>query len=132
MTNPNYESIAHTEPDTVDWDGVVFAPRNDWVLVSQDIQDEKTKGGLYIPEGAQLDRPQHATIMAVGPGPVTTEGVRVGMGLEVGDKVTISSTAGADVVMVRPPAPGVPPLVLMPERHIVAKVTWPEPLQVVN
>lgn len=73
-------------------------PRNDYVLVfvQTDAKQEKTRGGILLPERAQEDR-MEAVVLAVGPGYVTSNGVRVPIDLAINDRVLIHQFSGNEV-----------------------------------
>lgn len=75
---------------------VKFEPRNDYVLVVVDKKEDKTRGGILLPDRAQDDR-QEATVLAVGPGGFTSTGVRVAIDLDPQDRVLIHQFAGQEV-----------------------------------
>ncbi len=66
-------------------------PLADRVLVKPDAAEEKTAGGLYIPETAK-EKPLAGTIIAAGPG--TSE---VKMEVKAGDKVLYGKYAGTEI-----------------------------------
>ena len=72
-----------------------FRPLHDRVVVRRIDEDEKSAGGIIIPDTAK-EKPQEGTIVAVGPGRLTDEGARVPMELEVGDSVVYSKYAGTE------------------------------------
>ena len=61
-----------------------FKPLRDRVLVKYSSEEEKTAGGLYIPDAAK-EKPQKGTVIAVGPGRVTDDGKRQPLEVKVGD-----------------------------------------------
>lgn len=71
-------------------------PLNDRVLVKRLEQEEKTKGGIIIPDSAK-EKPAEGKIEAVGPGKVNDKGERVKPELKVGDRVLFSKYGGTDV-----------------------------------
>lgn len=75
---------------------MVAEPRNDYVLVQTDAKEEKTRGGILLPERAQQDR-MEAVVLAVGPGGVTANGVRVPIDLAPKDRVLIHQFAGQQI-----------------------------------
>ena len=72
-----------------------FKPLNDRVLVKRLESEEKTAGGLFIPDTAK-EKPQVAEVLAVGPGG-NVDGKEVEMIVKVGDKVLTSKYAGTEV-----------------------------------
>ena len=71
-------------------------PLNDRVLVKRLEEEEKTKGGIIIPDTAK-EKPAEGEIVAVGPGRLDDKGHRVTMELKVGDRVLFSKYGGTDV-----------------------------------
>ena len=63
-----------------------FKPLRDRVFVRFSTEEEKTAGGLYIPDTAK-EKPQRGTVIAVGPGKVTDDGKRQPVDVKVGDTV---------------------------------------------
>lgn len=58
-------------------------------------KDEKTKGGIIIPEEAHGD-PEIGTVVAVGGGRLTDRGVRIPSAVKIGDRVIFSKYAKGD------------------------------------
>ena len=70
-------------------------PLLDRVVLKVEEAEEKTKSGIILSTAAQ-EKPQFATVVAVGPGGVV-DGNEVKMYVKVGDKVIASKYAGTDV-----------------------------------
>lgn len=70
-------------------------PLGDRVVIKMLESEEKTEGGIVLPDSAK-EKPQVAKVVAVGPGG-TVEGKEVKMEVKVGDKVLISKYAGTEV-----------------------------------
>jgi chaperonin GroES len=64
-------------------------PLADRLVVKPTQKEEKTKGGIYLPDTAK-EKPQEGEVIAVGPGRMTDEGKRIAMELKVGDQVIYS------------------------------------------
>jgi chaperonin GroES len=73
-----------------------FNPISDRVLVRRADPETKTRGGLFIPDAAR-EKPQRATVIAVGPGLVTDAGVRVEPRVKTGDTVIVSKWEGNEI-----------------------------------
>ena len=73
-------------------------PLNDRVLVLRIEEDDKTGGGIIIPDTAK-EKPQLGEIMAVGPGKTGKDGNRIPLGVKVGDRVFFEKYAGTQVEM---------------------------------
>lgn len=71
-------------------------PLNDRILVKRLESEEKTAGGLFIPDSAK-EKPAEGEIVAVGPGKMTDKGERVAMDVKAGDRVLFSKYGGTDV-----------------------------------
>jgi chaperonin GroES len=74
----------------------MIEPRNDYVLVQTDAKQEKSRGGILLPDRVQEDR-MEAVVLAVGPGGVTANGVRVPIDLKINDRVLIHQFAGNEI-----------------------------------
>ena len=72
-----------------------FRPLYDRVLVKRATAEQKSAGGLYIPESA-TEKPQEATVVAVGPGKRTDEGLR-DMTVKVGDRILFGKYVGDEL-----------------------------------
>ncbi len=75
---------------------MTLKPLNDRVLVKRLESEEKTAGGLYIPDTAK-EKPSKGEIIAVGPGKVADDGKRVALEVKVGDAVLFNKYAGTEV-----------------------------------
>jgi len=71
-------------------------PIDDRILVERMQSEEKTAGGILLPDAAR-EKPQRGKIVAVGPGKTNKEGKRVAMQVKVGDTVLFTSWAGDEV-----------------------------------
>jgi chaperonin GroES len=65
-------------------------PLGDRVLVEPLAKEEKTKSGLIIPATADKERPEQGTVIAVGPGKMTEDGVLLPLSVKKGQKVLFS------------------------------------------
>ncbi|MBI4861178.1 MAG: co-chaperone GroES [Candidatus Riflebacteria bacterium] len=72
-------------------------PLGEHVIVKPSEHEEKTKGGVYLPDTADKDKPFQGEVMAVGQGKLTEEGKRLPMEVKKGDKVIFSKYAGTEV-----------------------------------
>ena len=73
-------------------------PLADRVVVTPLEEDEQMRGGLYIPDTAK-EKPQQGKIVAVGPGKLSDEGVRVKPDVEAGQTVLYGKYSGTDVTI---------------------------------
>ena len=71
-------------------------PLNDRVLVKRLESEEKTAGGLYIPDTAK-EKPSKGQVVAVGPGKMDDNGKRIPMAVKAGDEVLFNKYAGTEV-----------------------------------
>ena len=71
-------------------------PLNDRVLVKRLESEERTAGGLYIPDTAK-EKPSKGEVVAVGPGKHADDGKLVPMTVKVGDLVLFNKYAGTEV-----------------------------------
>jgi len=71
-------------------------PLNDRILVKRLEEEEKTAGGIIIPDSAK-EKPAEGEIVAVGPGKMNDAGERAAMDVKVGDRVLFSKYGGTDV-----------------------------------
>ncbi len=91
-------------------------PLSDRVLVKVGEAEEKTAGGILLPDTAK-EKPQVGEIVAVGPGKWNEDGSRQKMEVKVGDKVLYSKYAGTDIKI------GTEDYVLLSEKDILAILT---------
>lgn len=75
-----------------------FTPLRDKILVSRSKADTKTKGGLFIPETV-TEKPLEGTVIAVGKGAVSPNGLLVPNDIRVGDVILFGKYAGTEVVI---------------------------------
>ncbi|GBE13329.1 10 kDa chaperonin [bacterium BMS3Abin13] len=71
-------------------------PLNDRILVKRLEEEEKTAGGIIIPDSAK-EKPVEGKVIAVGPGKRNDNGDRVAMDVKEGDRVLFSKYGGTDV-----------------------------------
>ena len=71
-------------------------PLNDRVLVKRLEGEEKTAGGLYIPDTAK-EKPSKGEVVAVGPGKTAEDGKKVAMTVKAGDQVLFNKYAGTEI-----------------------------------
>ena len=73
-----------------------FRPLHDRVLIKVLDSEEKTKGGIIIPDTAK-EKPQEGEVVAVGPGGKTEDGKIIKMDVKVGDRVLFGKWSGTEV-----------------------------------
>ncbi len=71
-------------------------PLGDRVLVKRLEEEEKTKGGIIIPDTAK-EKPQQGKIVAVGNGRTTEDGKVIPLSVKVGEKVLFQKYSGSDI-----------------------------------
>ena len=72
-------------------------PLADRVVIKPAAKEEKTKGGLFLPDTASKEKPQEGTIVAVGEGKLDDNGKRVPVAVTVGDRVLFAKYAGTEI-----------------------------------
>jgi chaperonin GroES len=75
-----------------------LSPLGDRVIVKPSEAEEKTKGGIILPDTAK-EKPIEGTIVATGPGKTTDDGKVVKLGVKVGDKVLYGKYSGTEVTV---------------------------------
>jgi chaperonin GroES len=90
-------------------------PLGDRVFIKISEQDDKTAGGIYLPDAAK-EKPQVGAIVSAGPGKRNDDGQLVPLEVKVGDKVLYSKYAGTEVKL------SGEDYVLLAERDILAVV----------
>lgn len=73
-----------------------FTPLHDRVLVRRIDGDEKTVGGLIIPETAK-EKPQQGDVIAVGAGDRTEEGEIIALQVKSGDRILFGKFSGSEI-----------------------------------
>jgi chaperonin GroES len=71
-------------------------PLHDRILVRRIEQEEKTKGGLIIPDTAK-EKPQEGKVVAVGKGRVSEDGKLLPLDVHKGDRVLFTKYAGSEI-----------------------------------
>lgn len=71
-------------------------PLHDRILVRRMAEEEKTAGGLYIPDTAK-EKPQRGEIVAAGKGRVTEDGKTLPLEVRVGDQVLFGKYSGTEL-----------------------------------
>ena len=73
-----------------------FRPLHDRVVVKRIEAEEKSKGGIIIPDTAK-EKPQEGEIVAVGPGGRDENGKLIAMDVKAGDRVLFGKWSGTEV-----------------------------------
>src|SRR5215468_10856873 len=84
--------IAHRERRRV----MKIRPLQDRVIVQRIEEEEKTKGGIIIPDTAK-EKPQEGKVVAVGKGKLTDEGKLIPLSVKEGDRILFGKYSGSEV-----------------------------------
>ena len=90
-------------------------PLDDRVVVIRTEADDKTAGGIFLPENAK-EKPQEGKIVAVGPGKMLDSGERAALDLKVGDVVLFAKYGGTEITVDNED------VIILRESDILAKV----------
>ncbi|HMK52422.1 MAG TPA: co-chaperone GroES [Thermodesulfobacteriota bacterium] len=71
-------------------------PLQDRVIVKRLEEEEKTKGGIIIPDTAK-EKPQEGKVIAVGKGKVTEEGKVIPLDVKAGDRILFGKYSGTEI-----------------------------------
>ena len=71
-------------------------PLQDRVIVKRIAEEEKTKGGIIIPDTAK-EKPQEGKVVAVGKGKMSDEGKLIPLDVKVGDRILFGKYSGSEV-----------------------------------
>ena len=71
-------------------------PLNDRVLVIREEEEQKSAGGIIIPDTAK-EKPQRGKVTAAGPGKMGEDGKRVPLEVKEGDRILFAKYAGTDI-----------------------------------
>jgi chaperonin GroES len=74
----------------------MLKPLGDHVLVKPLFKEEKTRGGIILPDTAK-EKPQAGEVIAVGPGRILDNGTRVQPEVKTGDKVIYAKYGGMEI-----------------------------------
>jgi chaperonin GroES len=73
-----------------------FKPLNDRVLVVRTEEEQKTAGGIIIPDTAK-EKPQEGLVKAAGPGKLDENGKRTALDVKKGDRILFSKYSGTEI-----------------------------------
>ena len=73
-----------------------FRPLHDRIVVKRITAEEKTKGGIIIPDTAQ-EKPMEGEVVAAGPGARNEQGAIVALDVKAGDRVLFGKWSGTEV-----------------------------------
>ena len=71
-------------------------PLQDRVIVKRVVEEEKTKGGIIIPDAAK-EKPQEGKVIAVGKGKVGDDGKLIPLDVKAGDRILFGKYSGTEV-----------------------------------
>jgi chaperonin GroES len=71
-------------------------PMNDRVIVTRVEEEQKTAGGIIIPDTAK-EKPQEGKVVAVGPGKRDESGSRIPLEVKAGDRILFGKYAGTEI-----------------------------------
>jgi len=71
-------------------------PMNDRVLVLRMEEEQKTTGGIIIPDTAK-EKPQQGKVVSAGPGKMGDDGKRTALDVKAGDRVLFGKYAGTEI-----------------------------------
>lgn len=71
-------------------------PLGDRVIVKRLDAEEKTKGGIVIPDSAK-EKPKEGKVISVGKGKIAEDGKSIPLSVKEGEKILFSSYAGTDI-----------------------------------
>lgn len=77
---------------------MAFTPLHDRVVVRRTESDEKTAGGLIIPDSAK-EKPAEGDVIAVGAGARDDDGDRIAMDVKAGDKILFGKWSGTEITL---------------------------------
>jgi chaperonin GroES len=97
---------------------MAFRPLHDRVLIRRIEAEEKTVGGIIIPDTAK-EKPQEGEVVAVGPGARDEKGERIPPDLSTGDRVLFGKWSGTEVIL------GGEDLLIMKESDVMGVINAP-------
>lgn len=75
---------------------ISFKPLGDRVVIEVVKREEKTSGGIYLPDSAK-EKPMEGTVVSVGKGARDAQGNLIPMELKIGDRIVFGKWAGSEV-----------------------------------
>jgi chaperonin GroES len=88
--------VAHSGASINEESWMKFRPLHDRIVVKRVDAEEKTKGGIIIPDTAK-EKPQEGEVIAVGPGARDETGKLVALDVKVGDRILFGKWSGTDI-----------------------------------
>ena len=71
-------------------------PLQDRILIKRVEEEQKTKGGIIIPDTAK-EKPQEGEVIAVGNGKILDNGTKIALDVKAGDKILFGKYSGTDI-----------------------------------
>ena len=75
---------------------MTIQPLHDRILARRVVEQDKTRGGLFIPDNAK-EKPMEAVVIAIGSGKVLDNGTIQALTVKAGDKILIGKYTGSEV-----------------------------------
>lgn len=75
----------------------MLKPLNEHVVVKPTSKEEKTASGIFLPDTVSKEKPEQGEVIAVGPGKLSENGVRLPMSVKVGDKIIFTKYSPNEV-----------------------------------
>ena len=75
---------------------MTIRPLHDRILARRVVEQDKTRGGLFIPDNAK-EKPMEAVVIAIGSGKVLDNGTIQALTVKAGDKILIGKYTGSEV-----------------------------------
>jgi chaperonin GroES len=90
--------VKHSSSQTKGGQTMKFRPLHDRVVVRRIEEDEKTSGGIIIPDTAK-EKPMQGEVLAVGPGERNEQGQITPLDVKAGDRILFGKWSGTEVKM---------------------------------
>jgi len=88
--------VAQAQPRIIGGRTMKFRPLHDRVVVKRVAEEEKTKGGIIIPDTAK-EKPMEGEVVAVGPGARDEKGALVAPDVKAGDRILFGKWSGTEI-----------------------------------
>jgi chaperonin GroES len=85
-----------SSPSIKEEDPMKIRPIHDRILVVREEKDNKSAGGIIIPDTAK-EKPQQGEVVAAGPGKMGDDGKRIPMDVRAGDRVLFAKYGGTEI-----------------------------------
>ncbi len=72
-------------------------PLSDHILIEPIKEEEKTKGGIFLPDTAEKEKSEQGIVVAVGPGKKTEDGKIIPVSMKPGDKVLFTKYGPSEI-----------------------------------